>query len=191
MYQSDRGNYRKTDSLLSIFLNTCLGKALVFSLIIGSIALLAFITCPSENYMRSQMNDNIGQCLGQADSIYMDGIDNAVSNLGYIFGNSELPEDAEILKAFKKHNRLEYHNHGIYSTLYVINNFHYDGARCAVGFFGLVIPMINSNDFVLRTTPVRREYNYKPVQDTGEEDFFKEMDGDEEFFQDFNEEEFE
>ena len=181
MYQSDRGNYSKKDSLLSLFWHSCLGKIVILGGILGILALIAAITCPSEKNMSEQMSDNIRQCLERSDSVYMDGIDNALANIGYIFSTAKTTGDTEMIRAFKKHNRLEYYNHGIFSTMYVFNNFHYEGIRCGIGIFGIVIPLINFNDLVLRTIPIRKEYNYRPVEDDGDEEFYGSTDDGEDF----------
>ena len=49
---------------------------------------------------------------------------------------------------------------------YIISNFNSRGARAAVGIFGLVIPTVNFNDFVLRNGPIRKEYNQRIIKQT-------------------------
>ena len=177
MYQSDRGNYKKEDSLFSMFWHSCLGKFIILGTIIGIIALIAALTCPSEKYMREEMNDNIRQCLERSDSIYLDGIDNMLANIGYIFSKAESEKETDITRLFKKHNHLEYANHGVFATMQVINNFHYEGITCGIGIFGIVIPTINFKDLVLRNTPVHKDYNYKPGRGIDDDDvFFGELD---------------
>jgi hypothetical protein len=191
MYQSDRGDYRKKESLFGMFWSSCLGRLIIVAVVMGIITLIAALSCPSEQTMREQLEDDIRQCLELSDSVYMDGIDNVVANIGYMFSSAKTTGETELMKKFKKYNRLEYYNHDIFATIHVINNFHYEGERCAIGIFGMVIPTISLSDFVVRTSAIRKEYNYKPVRYNNADDFFDEADDHEEedfIFKDMDEE---
>ncbi|MBQ8158681.1 MAG: hypothetical protein IJ081_06650 [Prevotella sp.] len=161
MYQSDRGNYRKEDSLFKMFWNSCLGKLIILGAILGFLSLIAYLSRPSEQYMQEEMLDNIRQCLERTDSVTTDWMDDAVSDIGYIFTSADSIVDEEKLKNFRRHNRLEFYDHGLYVTMRVYNNFNYNGTCCGIGLFGLVIPVFSSSEFVLRVAPVRRDYKPK------------------------------
>jgi hypothetical protein len=42
--------------------------------------------------------------------------------------------------------------------MYIYNSFYIEGKRCGWGIFGLVIPTVNFNDFLLRMGPGFKEY---------------------------------
>jgi hypothetical protein len=151
-----------------------LGKFVVTGIILGVLAVIAALTCPSEEYMRSEMDDNFRQSLERSDSIYMDGIENAIANIGYFFTSAESKSDLEILRVFARYNHLEYYDHSLFSTMRVVNNYHYEGVRCALGIFGIVIPCIDTHDLVLSTGPVQKEYNKQLIEDLGDEEYFGE-----------------
>jgi hypothetical protein len=159
MYQSDRGSYRKHETLASMFWHSCLGKLVILAGIIGVLAFIASLTRPSERYMREQMYDNIRQCIESPDSIQTDAIDDAVANFTYIFTSAGPVENKALMARFNQYNRIEYFEHSTYSSLHIFNNFRPEGVRCAIGIFGIVIPTINFNDLLLRTGPVRRDYD--------------------------------
>ena len=108
--------------------------------------------------MREQMYDNIRQCIESPDSIQTDAIDDAVANFTYIFTSAGPVENKALMDRFNQYNRIEYFEHATYSSLRIFNNFRPEGVRCAIGIFGIVIPTINFNDLLLRTGPVRRDY---------------------------------
>lgn len=65
---------------------------------------------------------------------------------------------------FKEHNNLVYHNHLFFSTMNLYNTFQVQGLRCGIGIFGLVIPTVNFNDFILKTGTMRKEYNQQIIR---------------------------
>jgi len=157
MYQSDRGKYKKEDSLMAMFWHSCLGKIVIIAAFLGLMALIAYITCPSEDRVREEMNDNICQCIVHTDSITTDWVDDMVANVGYIFTTADSAVDKNRMALFHRHNRLEFYDHGIYSSLRVYNTFNYDGTCVGIGFFGMVIPVFSSADFLLRVMPMPKE----------------------------------
>lgn len=160
MYQQDRGSFRKQESLLSEFSHSCLGRLILFVAIVTVLAILAIMTKPSEQTMREEMTDNIRQCIEANDSIATDWIDDAVNNVGYIFTEADtLGHDGSQLSTFNQYNRLEYYDHTLFATMRLFNNYRVEGVRCAIGIFGIVIPTVNFNDFLLRVGPMRKDYN--------------------------------
>ncbi len=172
MYQTKRGDYRKKESLAGAFFNSCLGRIIILLGIMGILAIVAYITCPSEQSMREAMDDNIKQCILSNDSTRMDGLDNALSNIGYMLSTAEEEPDKELMVTFRKHNRLEFFDHSTYTTLYVFNAYHAEGIRCGIGIFGLIIPTLNYNDLLMRVEPIRKEYPRKEIPLTNEGDTF-------------------
>lgn len=165
-------NYRTKESLPTMFFQSCLGKITILLVILGIIAIIARITRPTEKTMRTEIMDDIRQCIEAPDSIHSDWIDDAVANIGYAFTNADSVVNYELLATFNRYNRLEYHQHTLFSTMYVFNNFHSEGIRCGIGLFGLVIPTINFNELLLRVGPVRKDYNNKILEDTGDTEYF-------------------
>ena len=89
MYQKDHGSYRNKESLLAEFQHSCLGRVVISAAILAVIAIIAIITCPSEETMYEEMNDNIRQCIEEKDSLAIDWIDDAINNVGYIFTTAD------------------------------------------------------------------------------------------------------
>jgi hypothetical protein len=171
MYNNNQ-NYRTQESMSSMFLNSCLGKIVILLVILGIVALAAHLTRPSEETMRTEILDDIRQCIESPDSVSTDWLDDAVANVGYAFTNADSVVNYELLATFNRYNRLVYYKHPLYSSMHVFNNFHSEGIRCGIGIFGLVIPTINFNDLLLRVGPIRKDYNNKILEDTGDTEYF-------------------
>lgn len=172
----NRDSYRTHQSIFSQFKNSCLGRIVILAVILAILALIAFITCPSEEKMRTEMTDNIRECIEARDSINADWIDDAVNNIGYIFTTADSTAYGEQLMAtFFDYNQIEYHNHTLFSTMRLYNSFQVQGVRCGVGIFGLVIPTVNFNDFLLRSGPLRKDYNQPVIHnDMGDDTYMGE-----------------
>ena len=67
MYKSNRGSYRKQESLIKEFSNSCLGRAVIGVAIMIVLAIVALITNPSAETMQAEMRDNIRQCIQEND----------------------------------------------------------------------------------------------------------------------------
>lgn len=158
MYQSDRGSYRKQESLARQFSHSCLGQIVITAAITAVILLLAYITRPSSAKMEADIRDDIRQCIEERDSLNNDWIDDIVSNAGYIFTTADsLSEDDEMMNAFNKYNYLRYYYHPFFATVYLHNNLLPEGKRCGLGIFGVVIPMLNYNDLLLNDELMRAD----------------------------------
>ena len=177
MSQSFRGDFRKRESLFGEFRHSCLGR-LVFTIgILAIIAAIAAITNPSEQTMREEMNDNIRQWIQESDSLgHSDWIDEAIINTGFIFTSADTvsaPWQVQIQEQFDKNNHVEYYDHGLFSTMHIYNSFHIQGKRCGIGLFGIVIPTVNFNDFILREGTMRKDYNQPVIRNnTGDEEYY-------------------
>lgn len=166
MYQTDRGTYNKKESIFHMFYHSCFGK---FVILIGAclvLYIIAMLTVPSEQKMKDEMIDNIRQCIEANDSIKNDWIDDAVNNVGYIFTEADSTVNKELMATFNKYNKLEIFRHTWYSTARIRNNFRTEGVRVGIGIFGVVIPTVNFNDFLMRVGPVRRDYDQKLIQNS-------------------------
>ena len=169
MYKSNRGSYRKQESLIKEFSNSCLGRAIIGVAIMIVLAIVALITNPSAETMQAEMRDNIRQCIQENDSIQTDWIDDAVNNAGYIFTSADsvnTPEQLDLLDLFDRYNRLECYNHSLFSTMHIYNSFYIQGKRCGIGIFGIVIPTVNFSDFLLREGTMRKDYNQLIINTT-------------------------
>lgn len=164
MYQSDRGSYRTNDSLISMFLGTCLGKIVLALGILLALTIVAWITCPSDAHMRERINDDLVQCIQRNDSVRLDPVDEIVANVAFFFTKADSSLDRSVEMAFRKYNRTEIYNHGIYTTMFLFNNANAEGSRCALGVFGMVFPLLSYGDILLSVEPMRREYKPKPVE---------------------------
>lgn len=158
MYQSDRGSYRKKETLGQQFRHSCLGQIIITAAILGLIMLVAYVTRPSGNTTESEMRDDIRQCIEGRDSLNNDWIDDVVANVGYMFSHADsLKDNAPEMRAFDKYNKVEYFYHPLYSSVYMRNNYIPQGKRIGVGLFGVVIPMLNYNDLLLNEELMRTD----------------------------------
>ena len=175
MKQQDRGSYRKKDSLVTEFRHSCLGRIIITAVILAILAVIAWMTKPSEQVMYDEMIDNIRECIEANDSINTDWIDDAVNNVGYIFTSADSTVNEDIMNAFFEYNRLEYNDHTLFATMRLYNNFRIQGVRCGYGIFGIVIPTVNFNDFLLRVGTMRKDYNQSIIRQTyGDDDYMGE-----------------
>ncbi|MBQ9216021.1 MAG: hypothetical protein IJ159_07025 [Prevotella sp.] len=167
MYQSDRGNYKTTESVGKAFTHSCLGKLIILAALIVIGLIIAYFTTPTEKEMTEEMTDNIMQCLQENDSIKGDDIDDNVNNLAFIFTKADTTKIAdEVRKAYHMYNRLEIYRHTFYATAHLRNNLHPEGIRVGFGAFGLVIPTVNYKDILLDVGPVHKGYNQKIIPQT-------------------------
>ena len=115
--------------------------------------------------MRDEINDDIMQCMEMNDSIRGDQIDDFVNNLGFIFTTADTTKvGQEWREVFDKYNRVEIYRHTFFTTAYVYNNILTEGSRVGIGVFGIVIPTMNFNDFLLRVGPMHKGYDQKLIR---------------------------
>jgi hypothetical protein len=174
MNLSGRGSFRKKDSLMSTFTNSCLGRIIITVIAIIVVMVIAFFTNPTEETMFAETNDNIRQCIEENDSLTIDGLDAMLNNIGYMFSEADTTKTTDVMDEFNKYNRMEYYDHVVFSTIRLSNNYRIEGVRCAIGIFGMVIPTANYSDFLLRVGPVRKDYNQPIIPQTGDEEYFGE-----------------
>jgi hypothetical protein len=147
------------------FTHSCLGKLLVMTGILIVLLIVAYFTAPTEKEMRDEINDDVMQCLEMNDSIRGDRIDDYVNNIGFIFTTADsTKEGQEWREIFDKYNHIEIYRHAFFTTAYVYNNILTEGSRVGIGAFGVVVPTMNFNDFLLRVGPMHKGYNQKLIQ---------------------------
>lgn len=163
MYQVDNNtNYRTNESFTQEFTRSCLGRILIFGVIVLAGMLVAYFTAPKESDMDEEMHDNIMQCLEVNDGIKGDVVDDYVHNLAFIFTTADTTVIAEDkLQTYHKYNRLESYRHTFYSTSYIHNNMHPEGTRVGIGIFGIIIPTVLYGDILLDVGTVHKGYEQK------------------------------
>jgi len=164
MYQLDKSTYQK-DSTAKLFFRSGFGKFCIVVMIVAAITFVASITVPSDSYMESETMDAIHQCLADKQDHQPDKVDEAVRNFLAIFTDADTTKTAELMKDFYHYNRLAVYPHALYSTTRIHNNLHADGTRVSIGIFGIVIPTVTLNDMILRSAPVRGDYNKKIIRE--------------------------
>lgn len=175
MYQTDRGSYRTQESIARKFRNSCFGQIIIVVVTIGILLLIAMLTKPSDKTMKAEMDDNILQCIEERDSLNRDWLDDVVSNTGYVFTTSDSAVECQTMKSFRNFNNLQYYSHSLYNTVYLYNNFLPEGKRCGIGIFGIVIPMLDYNDFILHKEIMRTDsMNQKLIEIDPESEYFGE-----------------
>ena len=168
MNQSSRINYnRGNETMAQAFYHSCLGKLLILAAILVVLLIIAYFTAPTEKEMRDEINDDIMQCMEMNDSIRGDQIDDYVHNIGFIFTTADSTKvGQEWREAFDKYNRLEIYRHTFFTTAYIYNNVLTEGSRVGIGAFGVVVPTMNFNDFLLRVGPMHKGYDQKLIRST-------------------------
>lgn len=169
MYQGERSNrgsyYRKTETAGQELAQSCLGRLIMLAAVAAVVMAIAYVTVPSDRTMRKEMDDNLRQCIEANDSIAGDWLDNAVSNIGYIFTSAEGTMSKEIANDFKKYNRVEFYRHSFHASVRLYNNVKPEGTRVGIGIFGIVIPTVNFNDFLLHVATLNTNYGGKLIKD--------------------------
>lgn len=165
---------KNNETFFHAFRHSCLGRLIMLAGIFAVLAVLAYFTCPTEEQMRAEMDDNIRQCIEERDSVSSDWTETTVKNIRYMFTHADSvlthPED---LHVFYEFNTLAFYDHSFFATMFIHNSFYIEGKRCAIGIFGLVIPIVDFNEFLLREGPMFKEYKRPAVNyDADSEEYF-------------------
>ena len=164
--QTNKSEYKK-ETLASEFMRSCLGRMIMLGAVILLLLLAAKLTVPSDESMMYGTLDGVCQCIEESHGVPGDKSDDIVRNvIATVSHETDSLKKDTILADFKKFNRIEIYHHTFFSTAYIISNFNSRGARAAIGIYGLVIPTVNFNDFVLRNGPIRKEYNQRIIRQT-------------------------
>ncbi|MGM9779080.1 MAG: hypothetical protein ACI3ZD_12240 [Prevotella sp.] len=164
--QTNKSEYHK-ETLAAEIKKSCLAKVIMLVAVILLFMLAAKLTIPSDEQMMYGTLDGVCQCIQDSHGVPGDKSDDIVRNgIATISHETDSAKKDTILADFKKFNRVEIYHHTFFSTAYIISNFNSRGARAAVGIFGLVIPTVNFNDFILRNGPIRKEYNQRIIKQT-------------------------
>ena len=164
--QTNKSEYHK-DTLAAEIKKSCLAKVIMLVAVMLLLMLSAKLTIPSDEQMMYGTLDGVCQCIQDSHGVPGDKSDDIVRNgIATVSHETDSAKKDTILADFKKFNRVEIYHHTFFSTAYIISNFNSRGARAAVGIFGLVIPTVNFNDFVLRNGPIRKEYNQRIIKQT-------------------------
>ena len=164
--QTNKSEYHK-ETLAAEIKKSCLAKVIMLGAVMLLLMLSAKLTIPSDEQMMYGTLDGVCQCIQDSHGVPGDKSDDIVRNgIATVSHETDSAKKDTILADFKKFNRVEIYHHTFFSTAYIISNFNSRGARAAVGIFGLVIPTVNFNDFVLRNGPIRKEYNQRIIKQT-------------------------
>ena len=164
--QSNKSEYHK-ETLATEIKKSCLAKVVMLVAVILLLLLSAKMTVPSDEQMMFGTLDGVCQCIQKSHGVPGDKSDDIVRNgIAAVSHVTDSAKKDTILADFKKFNRVEINHHTFFSTAYIISNFNSRGERAAIGAFGLVIPTVNFNDFVLRNGPIRKEYNQRIIKQT-------------------------
>ena len=164
--QTNKSEYHK-ETLAAEIKKSCLAKVIMLVAVMMLLMLSAKLTIPSDEQMMYGTLDGVCQCIQDSHGVPGDKSDDIVRNgIATVSHETDSAKKDTILADFKKFNRVEIYHHTFFSTAYIISNFNSRGARAAVGIFGLVIPTVNFNDFVLRNGPIRKEYNQRIIKQT-------------------------
>ena len=164
--QSHKSEYHK-ETLAAEIKKSCLAKVVMLVAVILLLLLSAKLTVPSDEQMMFGTLDGVCQCIQKSHGVPGDKSDDIVRNgIAAVSHVTDSAKKDTILADFKKFNRVEINHHTLFSTAHIISNPNSRGERAAIGAFGLVIPTVNFNDFVLRNGPIRKEYNQRIIKQT-------------------------
>lgn len=164
--QTNKSEYHK-ETLAAEIKKSCLAKVIMLVAVMLLLMLSAKLTIPSDEQMMYGTLDGVCQCIQDSHGVPGDKSDDIVRNgIATVSHETDSAKKDTILADFNKFNRVEIYHHTFFSTAYIISNFNSRGARAAVGIFGLVIPTVNFNDFVLRNGPIRKDYNQRIIKQT-------------------------
>ena len=166
MEPTNRSTYKR-QSMSTEFTNSCLGKLIILAVIVVILLIVAVMTVPSEEEMQAQMNDNIRECIQDNYEKRCDPVDEIFNNIRRPFTEADTTfNDKEILDIFNRNNRVEVYRHTLFTTCHIVNNVHPEGLREGIGIFGLVIPILNYDDFMMTEGNVRGKNNDRIIKDT-------------------------
>ena len=115
--------------------------------------------------MQTEMEDNIRECLQDNFEKRCDPVDEVFNNIRRPFTEADTTfNDKEILEMFNRNNRLEIYRHTLFSTARVVNNLHPEGVREGIGIFGVVIPFLSYDDFLMAEGNVRGKNHDRIIQ---------------------------
>lgn len=157
MRQADRGTYEK-DSYSKELGRSCLFKIFKLGGVIILLLIIAILTVPTEKRMKKGAFDAVVLCILGDLVGEQDRADDFARNMSSMVTRLDTTSNnIEQVVTFSKLNTMEVYNHLFYSTLYIHNSARPQGVRVAIGIFGLVIPTVGSNDFLLNTEPMQFE----------------------------------
>ena len=155
MEPTNRSTYKK-QSMTSEFTSSCLGKLIILAAIGIVLLIVALFTVPSEKEMKAEMEDNVRECLQDNFEKRCDTADEVFNNIRRPFTSADTAfNDKEVLEIFNRNNRLEIFRHALFATARISNNLHPEGVREGIGIFGIVIPILNYDDFLMAEGNVR------------------------------------
>lgn len=161
MDQIHSDSYKKKN-LMQEFFHSCLGKIVIFLIVLLGLYVFAIITVPTKEMMFTETLDNIHECLQENDSIKADEIDEAINNISRSMSVADTTlTNPEVYKAFLKYNRLEVYSHPGFKTIYIFNGIYPEGRRIGIGVFQTVISTLYYDELVVSTGAARGEFNKK------------------------------
>ena len=120
--------------------------------------IIAILTVPTEKRMKKGAFDAVVLCILGDLVGEQDRADDFARNMSSMVTRLDsTSNNIEQVVTFSKLNTMEVYNHLFYSTLYIHNSARPQGVRAAIGIFGLVIPTVGSNDFLLNIEPMQFE----------------------------------
>ena len=120
MQQTDRGQYKKRQPFIDLFLRSCLGKVIIIAAVTGLVMLAASTTVPSKAKMEQELTDDIEQCIEECQGNAADISDDIVRNTMSVFTHADSIPEKE-MDTFWKHNRIEIYPHTFFTTAHLYN----------------------------------------------------------------------
>lgn len=175
MQQTENGEFRTKESPIKLFLHTCLGKIVLALVVFVILLVVALLTNPTDKKMRDEMEDNIKQSIWSRDSIEVDDLDIFVSNIGHTFthwSDSVTIDMKNRMRRFNTNTKI-FERKTFYSTMRLTCGFKgvYE-KLVGLGIFGMVVPLVDFNQFVPREGPLPNYDNPRLIQGGEGEEYF-------------------
>ncbi len=163
MSQIDRGTYVRDDAKGGLK-GGCVGKLLKVFAAVVVLLLVAMVSVPSDDRMKSEVENAVTLSIIANVMGPQDQSDDVVRNLTSIINAVDTAAiKMDQFHVFQKMNKIEVYRHALFSTARIHHLGNPGGTRVAIGFLGLVIPTVTSNDYLLRTEPLRKDYGNRPL----------------------------
>lgn len=176
MEQTENGEFRTKESAFKQFRHTCLGKIVIALVVFAILLIIAWLTNPSDMKMRTEMEDNIKQSIWSRDSIETDGLDIFIGNIGHTFthwSDSVTTDMKDRMHRFNENNTVAFYDNTFFSTMrlsYRLKDV--NDKLVGIGIFGMVIPLVDFNQFIPSETPMPNYDNPSLVGGGESEEYF-------------------
>lgn len=122
---------------------------MIITFAVFGILLLAYISTPGEDEMRSTIEEDIVE---------------AVAEVKMGEGDSTAVTDKEVENYFKYYNLLEYKKFGLFSMMYIMNRYSNEKSVAMLGLFGVPATIADLRPLVITDRPALPQKKQRPAE---------------------------